>query len=241
MTTNDFSGKVVMVTGAAGNLGRAVVSAFAERGAQVALVDRELTAIQGVIDRLPDAGSGRYQGYTIDLTDEGATQAGVAQIVADFGRIDVLAHTVGGFAMGKPVHEAGLEILNRMFLLNAVALYITGAAVAAHMMEQGIHGRIIFVLAKAGLRGGRNQGAYTASKAAAFRIMESMALELKDHHIAVNGISPSIIDTPPNRADMPDADFSKWVTPEQLARGIVYLAGDDTGVYGTNLEVYNRV
>jgi NAD(P)-dependent dehydrogenase (short-subunit alcohol dehydrogenase family) len=94
------------------------------------------------------------------------------------------------------------------------------------------------VLARSGLKGIRNQAAYTASKAAGFRLMESMALELRDHGIRVNGVSPSIIDTPPNRASMPDADPNKWVTPEQIANGILFLASNEAaGLYGTNLEI----
>jgi NAD(P)-dependent dehydrogenase (short-subunit alcohol dehydrogenase family) len=238
--TFDFTDKVVVVTGASGNLGRAVVKGFAEAGAKVALIDlRQDRLDQAILDLGLDAT--RCKAFPGDLSDQDKVDALVSSILDQYGQIDVLAHTVGGFAMGDPVHTAGLDVLRKMFDLNVVPLYLMGGAVAKHMVDRGGKGSIIFVLARSGLKGIRNQAAYTASKAAAFRVMESMALELRDHEIRVNGVSPSIIDTPPNRASMPDADPSKWVTPEQIANGILFLASEQAaGVYGTNLEIYGR-
>lgn len=234
----EFSQKVVLVTGATGNLGSAIVQAFAEQGASVALVDLNADRLDAACAALGDAA--RFKGFTADLSDADDVARLITDIGAAFGHIDILAHTVGGYAAGQPVHEAGLEVLHKMINLNVVPLYLMGGAVANHMITHGIHGKIVFVLAKSGLKGVKNQAAYTASKGAALRIMEAMAAELKEHSIAVNGVSPSIMDTPANRASMPNADPSNWVTTAQVARAIVYLAHDNSNVYGTNLEVYGK-
>lgn len=238
--TFDFAGKVVVVTGGSGNLGRAVVKGFADAGAKVALIDlRQDRLDQAIVDLGLDVT--RCKGFAGDLSEQEKVDGLVSSILDHYGQIDVLAHTIGGFAMGDPVHTAGLDVLKKMFDLNVVPIYLMGGAVAKHMVDAGVKGSIIFVLARSGLKGIRNQAAYTASKAAAFRVMESMALELREHGIRVNGVSPSIIDTPPNRASMPDADPGNWVTPEQIANGILFLASDEAaGVYGANLEIYGR-
>lgn len=235
---SEFSGKVAVVTGATGNLGSAIVQAFAEQGASVALVDLNPERLAQACATLGD--ETRFKGFTADLSNPDDVARLIADIVAAFGRIDILAHTVGGYAAGQPVHETSVDVLHKMLNLNVVPLYVMGGAVAQHMVERGGGGKIVFVLAKSGLKGLKNQAAYTASKGAAFRIMEAMAAELKDHSIAVNGVSPSIMDTPANRASMPNSDPSNWVTTAQVARAILYLASDSSNVYGTNLEVYGK-
>jgi NAD(P)-dependent dehydrogenase (short-subunit alcohol dehydrogenase family) len=236
----EFADKVVLVTGAAGNLGRAVVSRFADGGAKIALVDRVREPFPDMIKSL----SGKrtmYKGFVGDLSKPDKVQKLTDSVVDHFGQIDILVHTVGGYAAGKPVHETGIDVLDKMLGLNVRPLYLLGGAVAAHMVEKQVQGSIIFILAKAGQQGSKNQAAYTASKAAATRIMESMAAELKEHSIRVNGISPSTIDTPANRQAMPNADTSKWVLPSQLADAIAFLCSPaGSGVYGANLEVFGR-
>ncbi|HEX2620616.1 MAG TPA: SDR family NAD(P)-dependent oxidoreductase, partial [Phototrophicaceae bacterium] len=218
-----------------------VVRGFANAGAKVALVDMNMDRMNQVINDLPGDNS-HYKGFVGDLSQPEAVQQLIGEIAGHFGQIDILVHTVGGYAAGQPVHEAGIDVLEKMMALNVRPLYLVGGATARHMMDKGIPGRMVFVLARAGLKGAKNMGAYTASKAAATRIMESLSAELKDHGINVNGVSPSIIDTPINRNDMPNADFSKWVTPQQLADTILYLASDQAAsLHGVNLEVYGRV
>lgn len=234
----ELSGKTALITGATGGLGSVVIQAFAQAGANLALVDLDQERLDQAVESLGDAA--RFKGYAADLSTADGVARLMQNVEAGFERIDILVHTVGGYAAGKPVHEAGVDVLRKMLDLNVIPLYQMGGAVAQHMIARGSGGKIIFMLAKAGLKGAKNQAAYTASKGAAIRIMEAMAAELKEHHIAVNGISPSIIDTPANREAMPNADPSNWVTPQQIARAMLYLASDDTGVYGANLELYGK-
>lgn len=239
--STEFTDKVVIITGATGNLGRAVVSRFDAAAARLVLVDLRREACEELASTLSGPSS-RYMPENADLGDPDEVEKLVERIEKNWGRIDVLAHTVGGFAMGDPVHAGKLDVWDRMMALNARSLYITCGRVARHMVDHEVQGRIIAILARAGLKGAANMGAYTASKAAAQRIIESMAQELRDHHITVNGIMPSIIDTPINRRDMPNADFSKWVKPEQIAATIHFLASEAaSAITGESVGVYGRV
>ena len=233
------NGQVVIVTGGGGNLGRAVASAFAAAGAQLALVDLHSDRVAEVINGLP-GGAETHLAIGGDLSTPDGVLAVLNAIVARFGRVDSLVHTVGGYAAGKPVHEETLDVLDKMINLNVRPLYLVGGVVARQLLAQGGGGSIVFILAKAGQKGGKNSAAYTASKAAATRVMEAMAAELRDANIRVNGVSPSTIDTPLNRQQMPDSDPGKWVTPAQLAEACVYLCAGDTGIYGANIEVFGK-
>ncbi len=234
---HDFSGKTVIVTGGTGNLGGAVVQGFADAGANIAIVDLHAERIDSKIAEL-GGDTARFKSFPGDLTNPDSVARVVEDIAAAFGQIDVLAHAIGGYKAGTPVHETGVDVLDFMLKLNTYPIFLMGGAVAKHMVEKGVQGHMVFILAKAGLKGSKHHGAYTASKAAAFRLMESLAAELKEHGIAVNGVSPSTIDTPAGRSAMPNADFSKWVTPHQLTQAVMYLSTPGIGVYGTNLEVY---
>lgn len=234
-----LNGKVVMVTGGGGNLGRGVAAVFSGHGAQLALVDLQADRVNQIASALP-GGAETHAGFAGDLSTPEGVQAVIDAVLNRFGRIDALVHTVGGFAAGKPVHEESLDVLDSMFNLNVRPLYLVGGAVARHMLERGEGGSIVFILARAGQKGAKNMAAYTASKAAATRVMEAMAAELKDHDIRVNGVSPSTIDTPANRESMPNADPAKWVTTAQLAEACAFLCSGDPGVYGANVEVFGK-
>ncbi len=232
-----FEGKVVLVTGATGNLGQVVARQFAAQGAKLALVARsadDLKALAGTltVETMTEAA---------DLGDPASVDALVGRVEARFGGIDVLAHTVGGYAAGKPVHESDVSVLEKVIALNVRPVYVTAGRVAKSMVERGAGGKIVVVLAKSGLKGSAKNAAYTASKAAAQRIVESMALELRDLGINVNAVLPSTIDSPANRADMPNADPAKWVTPEDVADAILFLASDAAArINGASLEVFGR-
>lgn len=228
--------RVVMVTGAGGNVGSAVARRFAAEGAKLVLVGRKADELQALVDEL-----GGMPGVA-DVTDPASVDALVKQVEASYGRIDVLAHTVGGFAAGQTVHESGIDVFDKMMTLNAKSVYVTCGRVAQHMVEKQIAGSIAVILAKNAYKAGAKNAAYSASKAAAQRIMESMAAELGGLGIGVNGIVPSTIDTPQNRAAMPNADTSKWIQPEEIANLIAFLASEGgKSINGASIDILGRV
>ena len=187
-----FDQRIVMVTGAAGNLGRAVAAAFEALGATVVRLGRK-DAVERELER--------------------------------HGRIDVLCNIAGAFRMGKPLHETTDEDWDFLFDANAKTVLKMSRAVVPSMIRNG-GGKIVNVGAYAALKGAAQMGAYVASKSAVMRITETMAAELRDKNINVNCVLPSIIDTPENRAAMPKADPRRWVSPDDLAAVIVFLASD---------------
>jgi NAD(P)-dependent dehydrogenase (short-subunit alcohol dehydrogenase family) len=235
----DFTNKIVMITGASGNLGAVLSRAFQASGAKLALVDRGKERLQQAFPDLvglPD--------YLLvncaDLMDEGAVEASVTEIIQHFIHIDVLVNTVGGFRAGKMLHETPLETWEFMLALNARSVFIACKKVIPHMLNQG-SGKIVNVAARPGLEGKEGMAAYSASKSAVFRLTESMTAELKSHGINVNCIIPGTIDTAPNREAMPDADYSTWVTPDSLADVILFLSSEAArDVHGAALPVYGR-
>jgi len=230
--------KVVVVTGAAGNLGQAVAGVLARANARRVLVDRSP-------DRLAQVYAGADPERTllvsgIDLTQPSHAVQVVEKTLGKYGQVDVLINTVGGFAGGKPVHEDDMANWERMFALNLNTTLNACRAVIPVLLRQG-SGHIVNVAARAALTGVPTLGAYCASKSAVIRLTESLSGELKDHGITVNCVLPGTIDTPQNRRDMPKADFSKWVPPEAIAEAIVFLASDAArAVTGASLPVYGR-
>lgn len=221
---------IVLLTGAAGHLGRAVAQAFADRGAQLVLLDR-------VAGQSPQGPAPAPLWLSVDLRQPEAVQAAVQQAVARFGRIDVLCNLAGGFRMGEAVHETGADTWDFLFDLNARSVVHLAQAVVPHMLRQG-SGKIVNVAAFAAQRGGARMGAYAASKSAVIRLTEAMSAELREQGINVNCVLPTVIDTPPNRADMPGADPSRWVAPADLANVILFLASPEAkAVHGAALPV----
>lgn len=235
-----FAGKTVLITGANGALGQAVVTRYAAAGANLALVEHHGGGLDALMARL-SVPAERWLALTANATDPASISDAVAQAAARFGHVDALAHTVGGYSAGDPAHETGLDVWDKMMALNARAVYVTCGAAARHMLERGVRGSMVVVLARAALSGSKNQSAYTASKAAAQRVVESMAAELLPHGIRVNAVLPGTIDTPANRESMPKADFSKWVPPAQIADVMLFLASDAAAaVSGASVPVYGR-
>ena len=235
----DVKDKVVIITGAAGNLGQAVAASFARAGARRVLVDRapdRLAALYPAANGAPEVMlAGGY-----DLAEEADAQRLVESVVQRFQRVDVLVNAVGGFSGGKPVHEESLSTWERMFRINLQTTLNACRAVVPGLVQQG-SGRIVNVAARAALTGVPTLGAYCASKSAVIRLTETLASELKDQGITVNCVLPGTIDTPQNRKDMPRADFSKWVAPGAIADAILFLASDAArAVTGAALPVYGR-
>lgn len=214
-----FENQVVIVTGGAGALGEAVVAWFTSRGAKVAVLDYSDDLLSAAYPK-PSA---QHIYLACDLTDRDSTSEAVGRVVREFGRVDVLANIAGGFMMGEPVHGTSDKTWDFLFDLNTRSVLNTAAAVIPIMLENG-SGKVVNVAARAGMAGAAAMGPYTASKAAVMRLTESMALELREQNINVNAVMPSLIDTPRNREDMPDADYSKWVLPADIAEVIGYLS-----------------
>jgi NAD(P)-dependent dehydrogenase (short-subunit alcohol dehydrogenase family) len=233
----EFADRVVMITGAAGNLGSAVARAFETAGATLVLIDR-------AADRLPRLfpemvySADHFLAISVDLMKPDLVEATVEETIKRFGRIDVLVNVAGGFRAGKAVHETPFETWDFMLDLNARSVLIMARAVVPHMLEQG-QGKVVNVAARAALQGSAKMAAYSASKSAVVRLTESMAAELKRKGINVNCVLPGTIDTPDNREAMPNADHSRWVPPEAIADVIVFLASDACrAVHGAAIPVY---
>jgi NAD(P)-dependent dehydrogenase (short-subunit alcohol dehydrogenase family) len=229
----NFDNQIVMLTGASGNLGRAVARSFSDRGAQLVLLDRH----GGCLDAALTAGKRQPLVIQADLTRPGDAADAVAAALARFGRIDVLCNLAGGFRMGAPVHETTPETWDFLFDVNVRSVLNMSAAVVPAMLDGG-RGRIVNVGAYAALRGGSGMGAYAASKASIIRLTESMSAELREHRINVNCVLPTILDTPQNRADMPLADPTRWVAPSELANAVMFLAWEGaSAIHGVALPV----
>ena len=228
-----FQNQTVLVTGAAGNLGRAVAEAFAENGANLVLVDLK----RDHLERAFGAEGHRRIFAPADLLDPSSVAGAIDMAVGRNGRIDVLCNIAGGFRMGEAVHETSDETWDFLFDLNARSLLHTVRAVVPRMLTAG-GGKIVNVGAFAAQKGVAGMGAYCASKSAVIRLTEAMAAELRESHINVNCVLPTIIDTPENRSAMPDADPARWVSPADLASVVLFLSSKAArAVHGAALPV----
>ncbi len=227
-----MSGRVALVTGADGGLGIHVTKALLDAGFSVvglapkilqsAFDHPEFTPLPAVLDSLE------------------AAKKATDSVISRFGKIDVLAHLVGGFAGGQSVAETDDATFQRMFDMNVNAAFHILRAVIPHMRKAG-GGRIVAIGSRASESPGASVGAYSASKAALVSLIRTVAIENKDAGITANVILPGTIDTPANRKAMPAADVSRWVQPASMASLIVWLAGDDgKDVTGAAIPVYGR-
>ena len=218
--------RTVMLTGAAGNLGRAVAAAFGD--GNLVLLDLKRGSLQD---------SERQMFIDADLMNPQSVQGAVDKAMQRFRRIDVLCNIAGGFRMGASVHETADKDWDFMFNVNARTVLNMSRAVVPVMLKGG-GGKIINIGAFAAQKGAAQMGAYIASKSAVIRLTETMAAELREQNINVNCVLPTIIDTPENRAAMPKADPKRWVAPQDLAQVIVFLASDAArAIHGAALPV----
>jgi NAD(P)-dependent dehydrogenase (short-subunit alcohol dehydrogenase family) len=220
----DFSGRVVIVTGAAGSLGSAIARAFQSAGAKLTLVDRADGRLQQIFPEMADSPD-FFFANSIDLTQADAVQAMVDGTLDHFGQIDVLVNVAGGYRAGTPVHETPVETWDFMLNINARSVFLTSGVVIPHMLERG-YGRIVSVGARVAMRSRANMAAYSVSKAAVVRLTESMSAELEGTGVYVNCILPKTIDTPANRQAIPNADYSRWTKPEAIAEVIMFLTSE---------------
>jgi NAD(P)-dependent dehydrogenase (short-subunit alcohol dehydrogenase family) len=226
-----MEGKVVVVTGASGALGKIVVASALARGARIAGIDHAASKIGATRERIEFGG--------IDLTDSVEAKNAIDAAATHFGKLDALINVAGGFAF-ETVSEGDPKTWQRMYALNVLTALNASRSAIRHLVASG-GGRIVNIGAIGALQAGAGMGAYAASKAGVHRLTEALAAEWKGK-ITVNAVLPSIIDTAVNRASMPDADFTKWVRPEELADVILFLASDAaSAITGALLPVNGRV
>lgn len=224
--SSELTNKKVIVTGGAGVLGLSVAQRARALGADVVL-----------LDVVPDFEHEVGAYHQVDLTDDGA----VAEVFAAIGQFDAVANIAGGFDMGPMVHATEDAMWDAMFTINVTTLRTVLRHAVPPLMEQG-RGSIVNVGALGALRGTANMGAYTAAKSTVMRLTEALSDEVRHQGINVNAVLPSLIDTPRNRADMPDADHDAWVSPDELANVICFLASDDaSAVHGALVPVTGLV
>ena len=227
--------RVVAVTGAFGNLGQALVQLLAERGAKVVLIDRAAS--------LPEQATCPAGGLLlcgIDLTSAASAEQAAACIEQQFSRLDGLVNVAGGFSW-ETLADGELESWDRLYALNLRSTVCTSKALLP-LLKRSEQGRIVNVGAAAATRATIGMGPYAASKAGVLRLTESLADELKQQGITVNAVLPSILDTPQNRQDMPDAEYDNWVKPEQLAAVIGFLlSAEASAITGAGIPVTGRV
>ncbi len=234
----DLADCVILIAGGTGMLGQAITQAAAAAGATVIVPDRG----GDVAGKFPDlAASGRHLFLDgIDATSEEANGRMVEQVRERYGRLDALINTVGGYRAGKPPHETELATWDFMMSLNARATFLINRAVIPLMIEGG-GGRIINTAARSALAGQAGDAAYAASKSAVIRVTESIAAAYKDQGITANAVLPGNLDTPQNRAAMPEADYSRWVSLDRLAQLYLFLASDAGAVInGALIPAYGR-
>ncbi len=225
----------VVITGAAGALGAGVARVFMAAGASLALIDHAKPS-QGLLEAI---GSAHVFLDGVDLTDPAQARRAMDTAAAKLGGIDALINIAGGFRW-ETVADGSLETWDFLYAINLKTAVCACKAVLAHFPAAG--GRIVNVGAAAAAKAGTGMGAYTASKAGVAKLTEALAEELKDKGINVNAVLPTIIDTPANRADMPKADFSRWVDPQALADVIVFLSSHAArAITGASIQVSGRV
>lgn len=227
-----MQGKIVVITGAFGALGRTVAARAAGEGATVVAVDYAPQPPTGLVEALGERGLIRGG---VDLSDAAAAEAAITAA----GRIDVLVNIAGGFAW-ETVAEGDVATWERLHGLNVMTTLNASRAALPHLVASPA-GRIINIGANGAVKAGMGMGAYAASKAGVHRLTEALAEEYKGR-VTVNAVLPSIIDSAANRADMPQADFSTWVSPDELASVILFLASNQaSAVTGALIPVTGRV
>jgi len=224
----------VAITGAFGTLGTAVVRRVLAEGALVAAIDHA-----GAPRSASEFGDAVLIGG-VDLADAQGAKSALTQAAEALGGLDALVNIAGGFAWEK-IEGSSPDTWDRMFRMNLLTAVAASQAALPWVLKSS-SGRIVNIGAAGAMKGELGKGAYAASKSGVMRFTEALAEELKDRGITVNALLPSVIDTPPNRADMPDADFARWVRPEQIGDAIVFLLSDRAqAITGALIPIVGRV
>ena len=224
----------VVVTGAAGALGRAVVQYFLDQGARLALIDHRL---EHLTSAFPGLDNSQHLLLEADVTSVPAMADVATRILGAFKQVDALVHIAGGFEMGETVHALSRDAWDRMMNLNAWSFVAVSQALVPSMIERK-SGSVVAVTAKTAARGLSAMSAYIASKSALQRLVEASAAELAPHGINVNSIAPSVLDTPANRQAMPNANPAGWVSTSVAAQAIAFLVSPGAAaVHGQHLTL----
>lgn len=228
---------VVLLTGAAGHLGRACALAFEQAGWRCALLGRDVTQLQ----HMHGACKNGQLHLEVNLKSEHDVRGAIEQVSAHFGRVDALCHAAGGFEMGAAVGDAGFgAMFERMLDMNVRTFLPVAQAALPHLRRAAQGAAIVAVGAAAAQKAGAHMGAYAAAKSALQRTTEAMAAELRGSGVRVNCVLPTILDTPPNRAAMPGANMADWVKLEDLAQLLVFLCSPHSkSLNGAALTVGN--
>jgi NAD(P)-dependent dehydrogenase (short-subunit alcohol dehydrogenase family) len=236
-----LSGRVAVVTGATGALGRVVTKILLSQGARVVSTYRSEEMQNGLVEYVGEL-AGTLTGVQADVTNESSVQALFRTVIEKFGRVDILLNLVGAYRGGNDIADTKESDWNFLMEVNLKSAFLCSKAALAPMIAQN-YGRIVNVASRTAaerrLRG--KGGAYAVSKAAVIVLTETIAEEVKKYDINVNCVMPSTIDTLDNRRDRPDADFSKWVRPEQVAKVILFLVSEDSkAISGASIPVYGK-
>lgn len=222
-----------MITGACGNLGRALARKFSLEGKNLILVDRHFYDLVNVFGAVNE----QCLLVPADLCSRDQVEKLLEMSLKKYASIDVLCNAAGGFSMGHSVHETPDEDWNFLFDINVRSMLQLARAVVPGMIGRS-GGKVVNVGAYAALKGVARMGAYCAAKDAVIRLTESMSAELRQYNINVNCVLPSILDTPQNRLAMPDSDPSQWVSPDALADVVAFLASDGArAIHGAAIPV----
>lgn len=237
--TTERTNRVVLITGASGGLGGAVVRTFAEQGARLILTGRRLPELEATAAAL-ELHKDRTLLLPVNLIDPAEVEQLARAAAERFDTIDVLVHIAGGFKAGAPVAQTDVETWNFMLNLNLFSAFLAARAVLPGMLARG-YGKLVFISSKTGSQPGANTAAYGVSKGGLELLVRDLAEETRQHGVNVNAVAASVIDTPANRGANPGADYSAWVQPESIAGVIGFLASDATrDIHGAIVPVYGR-
>lgn len=231
--------RIVIVAGGTGGLGRAVALAFLNAGDTIAVPYRSEAEFAALKNQAGESAASLH-GQQVDVTNEASVKQFIDGVIAQHGHIHALVNTVGGYIGGPKLWELADADLDRMLTLNLRSGFVLARAAVRVMLRQG-SGSIVNVAARAALEPPAGASAYAASKAAAVAMIDSLAADLRGTGVRANSILPSTIDTEANRKAMPDADFSKWPKPEEIARVILFLCSDEAKlIHGASIPVYGN-
>lgn len=221
----DFSNKVVLVTGGTGALGRALVKKFINSSARTISSFRDDKEAENLKSE-----NGKVELIKMDITNEEQILKTIPTIVERFGTVNILVNVVGGYLGGRNITELGLSDWETMMDLNLKSAFLISKHVIPVMKSTGNGGKVVHISSRTGLKSEGSDSAYAASKAGLIRFVESISQEFKEYNINVNCILPSIIDTEANRKAMPKAEFSKWLSTDDLANVVLFLCSTDAKV-----------